>query len=379
MIPTDMIHEILLRLPAKSAGRFRCVSKLWSSIITRPDFIRSFGSPSSTRLCLLICARTLNKCRIFNSIPQHEHPDRTYNPHVEKYEIYAPRVYHYHGSETVHGLTYLADPYGNIIVWNPTIRQHVKLPRPSERLFVCNFLGYDPVEDKYKVLCISICRYQDPLVFTLGPQESWRVAQNNLTHSPSRTFGARGICINGHVYYEAEIQYRVGDTFKTEDNLMSFDVRYEKFNVIIKPANDKLCDCFFNYSGKVAWLCSDVSCIRFWVLEDKEKQEWSPRKFPLPFPRLRDPIWLVVLRLRGITHDTCEFIYTCTTLEAIYVLYYDPKRNRIRRVKYEGLQEEEEDFLKNNIEENIHYYPNHCESLVSLKDVPGFEPDWLRI
>ncbi|EOA33870.1 hypothetical protein CARUB_v10021361mg, partial [Capsella rubella] len=350
---------------------FRCVSKLWSSITTSPYFIRSFGSRSSTRLCLLVSVRTLNKCRIFNSIRQHEHPDRTSNPHVrESYVIDAHKLYHYHRSESVNGLICLGVPYGNIIVLNPTIRQHVTLPQTSEGVLVYNFLGYDPVEDKYKVLLIAGCRYEDPLVFTLGPQESWRVSRNSLKHIATG-FKVKGICINGHVYCKARILLRVDDTFKTEECLMSFDVRYEKFNVIREPADDTLCDSFFNYSsGKVAWLCYDVSCIRFWVLEDKEKQEWSPRKFPLPFPRLHDPIWLVVLRLRGITHDTCEFIYTRTTLEAIYVLYYDPKRNRIRRVKYEGVQDEEKDFLKKNIEEYIHYYPNHCESLVSLEDVP---------
>ncbi|EOA33234.1 hypothetical protein CARUB_v10021287mg [Capsella rubella] len=364
MIPTDLIHEILLRLPAKSAGRFRCVSKLWSSITTRPDFISSFGSRSSTQLCLLVCVRTSKKCRIFNSIPQHDHPDRTSNPHVrESYEIVAPKFYHYHGSESVNGLICLGAFSVNIIVWNPTIRQHVKLPQPSERLFVCNFLGYDPVEDKYKVLCISICRYQDPLVFTLGPRETWRVCGNSLKHVSTGTLRGKSICINGHVYYEAIL--RVDGTFKTEEYRMSFDVRYEEFNIIRKPAEAALLKFFFNYNGKVAWLCSDFSYIRFWVLEDKEKQEWSQRRFIRPFPGLVDPN--VYLRLRGFTHDTCEFIYTETTSKAIYVLYYDPKRNRIRRVKYEGVQDEEEDFLKNNIEEYIHYYPNHCESLVSLE------------
>jgi len=37
-IPIDLQINILLRLPVKSLLRFRCVSKLWCSIITSQDF-----------------------------------------------------------------------------------------------------------------------------------------------------------------------------------------------------------------------------------------------------------------------------------------------------------------------------------------------------
>ncbi|XP_010417955.1 PREDICTED: putative F-box protein At4g21240 [Camelina sativa] len=253
MIPIDLIHDILLRLPAKSAARFRCVSKLWLSITTRQDFISSFTSRhSSTRLCLLLCVEKGEK-RLFNSIPQLEHPDKTFNPYVERYEISAPKFVYYEGSEqSVHGLICLRDFDGNIVVWNPTTRQHVYLPKPQPNFIavVSSFLGYDPVEHKYKVLCIPVCsRYQDLLVFTLGPQESWRVPQNSLYHESTSTSGIKGICINGHVYYEASIRFIVDGAFKTEAIVMSFDVRYEKFNVIKKPVDDELGNLFINYKG----------------------------------------------------------------------------------------------------------------------------------
>ncbi|KAG7585184.1 F-box associated interaction domain, partial [Arabidopsis thaliana x Arabidopsis arenosa] len=368
MIPLDLIHEILLRLPAKSAARFRCVSKLWSSITTRPDFIRSFVSHSSTRLCLFVCVNTRDK-HLSCSIPQHENSDRSSYPHVERYRKNAPKFdYHERYSESVHGLICLGDFCGNIVVWNPTMRQHVTLPEPEPKVAcVCSFFGYDPVEDKYKVLRFSGCK-QDPLVFTLGPQESWRVTQNTPKHDPRCSWGLIYKCINGNLYYEASIPFGVDDSFEVEIVLMSFNVRYEKFNTIKKPADDLLCEFFLNYEGKFAWVCRDVSCIRFWVLEDEEKQEWSLRKFLLPFPKflVRDPIWEVSLGLRGITHDTGEFIFTAATSEAIYVLYYDPKRNRVRGVKYE------EEIWKLNydtLHDDVRYYPNHSESLMSLEDV----------
>lgn len=43
-IPTEIIIEILLRLPVKSLLRFRCVSKLWRSSISHPKFTLDYSS-----------------------------------------------------------------------------------------------------------------------------------------------------------------------------------------------------------------------------------------------------------------------------------------------------------------------------------------------
>ncbi|KAL4390649.1 hypothetical protein AHAS_Ahas03G0166200 [Arachis hypogaea] len=41
ILPLDLIHIILLRIPVKHLGRLRCVSKLWHSLISDPDFAES--------------------------------------------------------------------------------------------------------------------------------------------------------------------------------------------------------------------------------------------------------------------------------------------------------------------------------------------------
>ncbi|KAH0880245.1 hypothetical protein HID58_067639 [Brassica napus] len=52
-LPIDLTSEILFRLPAKSVGRFYCLSKLWLSITADPRFIKSLGT---TRPSLLLCS-----------------------------------------------------------------------------------------------------------------------------------------------------------------------------------------------------------------------------------------------------------------------------------------------------------------------------------
>ncbi|KAK8937774.1 F-box/kelch-repeat protein [Platanthera guangdongensis] len=41
IIPDDVIPEILVKLPARSVGRFRCICKSWLSITTNLPFIRA--------------------------------------------------------------------------------------------------------------------------------------------------------------------------------------------------------------------------------------------------------------------------------------------------------------------------------------------------
>ncbi|KAI7996455.1 HD domain-containing protein C4G3.17 [Camellia lanceoleosa] len=48
-IPQDIIFQVLKELPAKSLLRFRCVSKLWCSIVDSPLFINSHRGRSHTR------------------------------------------------------------------------------------------------------------------------------------------------------------------------------------------------------------------------------------------------------------------------------------------------------------------------------------------
>jgi len=378
LMPLDLIPDILLRLPAKSAVRFRIVSKLWLSITTRPYFIRSFAFPSSTRLCLMACVKARDM-RLFISL--HQHDDGSY-AHVDRCEIKSPKHDYYNpSSESVNGLVCFGDFY-NIVVWNPSMRQHVTLPEPKPhstvRYFIRSCLGYDPVEDKYKVLSISGYHNgnHDPLVFTLGPQESWRVIQNSPLDIPLPTGGSRvGTCINGHVYYEAQIRFKVDDIFNFENILMSFDVRYEKFNTIKKPADPTLRNFMLNYQGKLAWFCSDYSSIRSWVLDDGDKQEWSLKNFILPFPISPeiDPIFECRVMLTGVTHDTGEFIFINATMcDAFCVLYYDPKSGSERRIEYEGIGDREF-CINTGILEckrfTIDWFPNHNESLMSLVNV----------
>ncbi|ESQ37160.1 hypothetical protein EUTSA_v10002880mg [Eutrema salsugineum] len=177
---SDVTIEILLRLSAKSIGKFRCVSKLWSSMTTTPGFVKSFSVHSSARPSLLSFKNEEDKRNYF----------------MDRFDI----------PQSVQGLVSLAN-LESVKIWNPTLRQHVTLPQPKVSKPLVSLLGYDPIGSEYKVLCMSlICddarEDHRPIHCQM---KSWR-------------------CIKGVDYY-----------IKANLTIVSFNVRSEKFGVIQIP------------------------------------------------------------------------------------------------------------------------------------------------
>ena len=180
--PLDLTREILLRLPAKSLVRFRCVSKLWSSLTTESYFIKSFTTRSSSRPRLLL---SFGKQEINPDVDKClSHNDDLSGNHVD-----LPRTYGCMSTfESVHGLISFNEDCNHIVVWNPSIGQHVTIPEPENSRHELRYLGYDPFGDTYKLLFIphitdSIHNRDSfgPRVLTLGAEESWRIIEGNST------------------------------------------------------------------------------------------------------------------------------------------------------------------------------------------------------
>ncbi|CAA7043325.1 unnamed protein product [Microthlaspi erraticum] len=365
--PHDLISEILLRLPLKTVGRFRCVSKLWSSVTTDRYFINSFVTrPQSKSPRLLLCFRRANKVFAF-SIPQ-DHPKEAYSVSSQPVDRLHMTTYHKNGvfspRKSVQGLICFPRR-AKTLIWNPTTR-HISTIHKPEKSWKDRtvFLGYDPIGCKHKLVSMPWDKTSDECrVLTLGSdQESWRMVKTNHNHRPSTNYISYE-CINGVLYYHACIG-------EDENVLMSFDVRSEKFHAI-KPQWNNSFGLLTRYKGKLA--CATVSypdsCLIVWTLKDPEKHYWSPINFPgaplHPYaPRLKTNF-----RLTGIT-DAGEFVYVPYEFrQSFYVMYYDPKRKSIHVVEFKGIADDEfrlKHGLGNRRLSTIFTVPNHIESLVSL-------------
>ncbi|CAA7048451.1 unnamed protein product [Microthlaspi erraticum] len=365
-VPPDIISEILSKLPLKSLMRFRCVSKLWSSVSTDPYFKKSFQAQSSERVSHILVVGFRESDGFFVlSLPQqnlqnriHSNGSYSCSQPIDSYrmEHAKHRCPFTIETESVHGLMICFQKPNKPIVWNPSLRKLTPLSKPGKTWkSIRVFLGYDPIEGKHKVVCMPKLIYGQALdeckVLTLGSgsaQEQWRKVETIPDHFPltgdnNGFYHAR--CINGVVYYHAK-----GDYHRV---IMSFDVRSEKFRAIRLPLETKSWRMTLSYHGKLA-------CVGFGghgrillmiVLEDARKPKWSSHQFS----SLPD----------GATDDG-ELIFVGT--ESLDMIYIDPKRKTFRRIDYSHILD---DFRQRN---GLGDWPSalkgfqffHTETLVSL-------------
>ncbi|XP_010463252.1 PREDICTED: putative F-box protein At1g47765 [Camelina sativa] len=370
--PRDLTSEILLTLPEKSVARFRCVSKLWLSITTDPYFINVFKN-RYRGLSLLICFIEDDKLFV-SSIPQHQH---SLQNSKRSYSCSQP-IYRYHmefpegqsnfpPTKSVQGLICF-NVSATPIVWNPSTRQLLTLTKP--RLSwndIAIFLGYDPVEGIHKVMCIPLKRSSDVCrVLTLGSaqeQEPWRTVKTCHKHR-SEYHTTSGRCIKGVVYYIAYVYH------KRVWVIMSFDVRYEKFDMMQLPS-ENISRVMMTYEGRLACVENCVTKYgklirkhgtRLYILEDAKKHKWLSKVVLAPGACFDDRL-KIYYQLNGYTHDG-EFVYVSSTFDKKgYILFCDPLRNSFRRFELKGIAE---GVLKSRMYA-LYAFPNHVESQITLK------------
>ncbi|CAA7051298.1 unnamed protein product [Microthlaspi erraticum] len=222
-IPLDVVIEIIGRLPWKSVARFLVVSKSWEAFICSRYFITSFpfGSSLSSQTRLLT---TFNDC-----IGKRKYLD-----------------FFSSSSSSTLGCD------EEQIIFNPTTGKSITLPRVvTWRKIIKTYFGYDPVNDQYKVLCLTkindnhgsihLVYHQ---VLTFGAREPWRVMDDcSIPHYP----WSSGLCIDGVLYYVAITGKEV-----LLFSMMRFDLRSEKLDLLTGlPASLEAPDACTVYFDKV--------------------------------------------------------------------------------------------------------------------------------
>ncbi|XP_048637775.1 putative F-box protein At1g50870 [Brassica napus] len=371
--PLDLISEILSKLPAKSVGRFRCVSKLWSSVTTDPYFINKFETQSRQRKpSLLLTFKRADRLFVF-SIPQDRQPSN-YEYHsiasqpVHSYHMTYPKSRRFFPRASVHGLISCFQEETKPIIWNPTTRKLLTLTKPEKSWdYATFFLGYDPVDAKHKVLCMRFDETIDEYrVFALGSaQESWKRIKTSHKHYVN-SYPTRHVCTNGFIYYNA-----YSDKTERFGFIMSFDVRSEEFHVIKLPCNNsRPGGILASYEGRLACVTHNAAGdgTILWTLMDAEKHEWSRRDLPIPIP-FYDRSLETAFNFIGIT-DAGEFVYVPNRFRKLYyVLFYDPKRNKFHRVGFNGIADDESRLKHGLVNSRLYNIPvvmNHIESLRSF-------------
>ncbi|XP_023644509.1 F-box protein At1g47340-like [Capsella rubella] len=341
-IPTDLILDILLRLPAKSIARFHCVSKLWETMLPSSYFTDLFMTRSLPQPRLFFAIGKPGLLSIFSLPQQHQSPYEKSSSVTAEFHMKFPQENMQKFSGDLHyscgyaaGLLYFYGMWTKVpMVLNPKTGRYVALTYPSKYLALprlssyrrtYSFIGFDPTDKIYKVLFMPypFC-YDQHTVLTLGTGEmSWRRINCALRHETM----SEGICINGVLYY-------LGNTSQESVYyvIVCFDVRSEKFKYIDTESYCQL----INYMGKLGLVyynayAHDAVELRVWVLEDAEKQQWSKYAYTLSDDKfLVHHVFVVAVTATGEI-VLCSDFYT--SKKPFYVFYFNPEKNTLQRVE----------------------------------------------
>ncbi|CAA7023569.1 unnamed protein product [Microthlaspi erraticum] len=327
-ISTDLITEILLRLPVKSIARCRCVSKLWNSTLRDPLFTELFLTMSSARPRLLF-SLVEDRELCFFSAPQGESSSTV----AADYHLQFTLDDSYKVCGHVRGLVCLADQETAHVICKPSTGQLFPLPKvKTKKTFsVYSFLGFDPTDEEFKVL--NITSGVQHRVLTLGTQTlEWRMIECGIgRHYPNRN--SDGICINGGVYYIARFHEPVVA-------IVCFNVRLEKYRVINEAEDMHLLgsSTVVNYKGKLGVLTKESRRFELWVLEDAETHQWSKNVYVLPQSLWENVAGEDELYIVGVVGGTDEVVlWPEDVCDPLYVYYYNMERNTLRRVEIKGM------------------------------------------
>lgn len=165
-MPDDIIADVLLRLPIDSLLRLRCVSKSWRGLIDSSDFMKMHFrtsisvTPKSNRDLKIVALTD----RGTFSVLEFDDPNNCSIASAKQLDF--PLSNNNRGSRgdvlqligSCNGLLCLTNSNGEILLWNPWIRKHRKLPSlPIEYSFGTQVssrlgFGYDQFNDDHKIV-----------------------------------------------------------------------------------------------------------------------------------------------------------------------------------------------------------------------------------
>ncbi|XP_030963245.1 F-box/kelch-repeat protein At3g23880-like isoform X3 [Quercus lobata] len=281
-LPEEVVLQILCRLPVKSLIRFRCVSKLWNSLITTSAFIdshltQSLSLPSNSNK-LIVSRGDFRAIDIYEFIHDDNNVSDSSFHQFQNVEFPLSLSY-YRLIGSVNGLFCLCEKE-RIILWNPCIRKFITLPKTNRA--VINGFGFDARTNDYKV--VSIAPKPRPLVEVYSLKEgAWRKTSAGDSLSPGIMFQ----CCNGAAFINGAVHFQVTDRINTRGLevcpfILSFDFGDEVFRMISLPEfvlRAQLQFEIFGFRGSLSLVCYTrmfSNCCSIWVMKEYDVvKTWS--------------------------------------------------------------------------------------------------------
>ncbi|KMS96456.1 hypothetical protein BVRB_9g225100 [Beta vulgaris subsp. vulgaris] len=285
MLHNDLLEEILLRLPAKSLLRCRCVCWSWNSLIISPKFILAHvyqNNEAKKYHVLLRSFGNANKKVRYKLCHDNENLDEIMTidfPFVSQHNDFFRML----GS--VNGLVCLSDDIveatDTLILWNPVIRRYLTLPKrelDAESTYLGRSVfgfGFDSFSNDYKV--IKIVYRKNPDFEALQVEASIAIFRLSsccwgLSESTSiPVLDTRQAYVNGIIHWLAYNKLIVGFDLKTEafiDMMLPKTLQNSNISDLTIASWCDLLSVFENgyWSGKLClWVMKDYGAPDSWA------------------------------------------------------------------------------------------------------------------
>ncbi|KAL3813344.1 hypothetical protein ACJIZ3_014612 [Penstemon smallii] len=347
----DIILEILLRLPVKALSRFKCVCKLWYTLIESPSFINRHLSHENNRERLLVrhCGpddEYAYALYLDENLSEYEEPDH-WQMLLKVGVLLGP----------LNGIFCSFGINRQMALLNPATRKFRPIPFRKRdtppHLTTCEDIfgfGMDPVSGNYKLVSLrffwneetNVAHYPSLVSVYNSGNDSWRYFEDADLVNSSRSTN-KSLCntfLNGVYYWLTESNENVA--------ILAFDMSKEAFREIgtphcIKPKEGELALC----GDSISLLSYDPDktnkYVDIWVM--KKEGCWNKSFTIGPFPDLRWPL--------GLWNKSELLLET----ESLFLSLYNVKTKKLRTLKS---RKKENGFF-------IYLIFSYKESLVSLK------------
>ncbi|PNX83949.1 F-box/kelch-repeat protein [Trifolium pratense] len=160
-LPSELVIQILVRLPVKSLIRFKCVSKSWLTLISDPNFANShfqLTAPHTRRILAISSLSHEIQSIDFESSVNHEYTSLTLNLNSPP-----PFSFPLEIEGSCRGFLFLRH-YSKFYLWNPSTGFHRQIPESPFHskfdvrtgCFPCVYgFGYDQSRDDYLLVLLS--------------------------------------------------------------------------------------------------------------------------------------------------------------------------------------------------------------------------------
>ncbi|XP_022893592.1 F-box protein CPR30-like [Olea europaea var. sylvestris] len=356
MMPSEIVADVLSRLPVKSLLRFRCVCRLWCSIIDSQVFVKMHLHQSITT--------NSNHSLILGGLGLYSVAlDSLDKAHVLKTPFYYKSVDDI--SNSCNGLILvMSEP---LILWNPFSTKYrilpdnpIKYPTPLSCFSkVIYGLAYDSRKDDYKVVQVVEFRNKTSHIWECSEAEIYSMKSNSWNRIEGFSYplpilkGKWGIHVNGALHTLVEDYFHIYSDKSIR--IMSFSVESENHYEVMLPPNFRIKNVKLKLDvlgGCLCLVCTSKFGASIWVMKEYGVEESWTKLISIDSSTIDpDGILRPLAYLKPLAYSkNCENVLLAYDDKRL--VWYNFIRKTIKNVSVRGLP-----FL---------FFPEACvESLIS--------------